>query len=163
MTTIAIISDTHIPSRASRLPSWVVDEVSVADLVVHAGDFDSKSAFERIEDLAPELVAVRGNTDPDLGLPEVAQVDVDGFSFVVTHGTGSLGGYQNRVLQTVRANDPTAIGISGHTHELNDTRVGRTRLLNPGSATGASPASEATMMQLEVSGSEYDVNMLDEP
>lgn len=161
MTTLAIISDTHIPSRAKQLPSWVVDELRTADIVVHAGDFDSVEAFELIDDLAQELVAVRGNTDPALDLPETATLDVDGISFVITHGTGPLAGYRDRVAEIVRQHTADGIGISGHTHELADITIGGIRLLNPGSATGAGPATRATMLRGTVSEGVLSVDVLD--
>lgn len=163
MKSVAILSDTHIPSRAERLPPWVADTVTGADLVIHAGDFDSERAYDRIDALAGRLVAVTGNADPDLGLPEVAQVEVDGVSLVVTHGSGPLAGYRSRVLDAVRSVDPAAVGVSGHTHEPADVTVAGVRLLNPGSATGAAPAATATMLHATVDDGRLHVETLEAP
>jgi len=164
MTTVAIISDTHVPSRASAVPEWVREAVASADRVIHAGDFDSAETYEAFRDLAgEELVAVRGNTDPlGIDLPETAGLRVKGVEFVVTHGDGHTGSYRDRVLETVRreADDPdSAVGVSGHSHELHDEVVDGIRLLNPGSATGAAPASSASMLVVEVADGELSVDV----
>jgi len=81
-------------------------------------------------------------------------------TFVVTHGTGSKRGYEDRVATIVREEaDETAVGVSGHTHEVVDTTRGGVRLLNPGSATGAAPAERATMLTGTVSNGELDVEL----
>ncbi|MFQ3319798.1 MAG: putative phosphoesterase, partial [Natronomonas sp.] len=134
---IALVSDTHVKSRAAALPEWVKEAIRAADHVLHAGDFDSRPAYEEIAGLADELTAVTGNMDRALELPLVATADLGGIRFVVTHGTGPDEGYEARVAETVaeHADGPT-VGVSGHTHQVLDTRVDGYRLLNPGSATG---------------------------
>jgi putative phosphoesterase len=144
---IAIIADTHIPSRAADIPEAFVERIRAADHVLHAGDFDSEAAFERVESLAADLTAVRGNMDPGLGLPQAATVELGGVDFVVTHGTGSRKGYERRVARTVEEYaTPEAVGVAGHTHDPLDATYEGIRLLNPGSVTGASPADFPTML-----------------
>ena len=157
---IAVISDTHIPSRADAIPDWVVEEVERSDHVVHAGDFDSPDAYERVVDIAPELTAVVGNMDPPLDVPEVATLDTAGVRFVVVHGTGELATYDERVAGIVdehAADEGLTVGVVGHTHQRRDEEVGGYRLLNPGSATGADPASEVSMLVVEVADGKIDV------
>lgn len=148
---VALVSDTHIPSRAQRFPEPFRERIGAADHVIHAGDFDSKGALADMRELAPELTAVAGNMDPRVGLPAVATADLGGLTFVVTHGTGPKHGYEDRVANAVREHaDSDAVGVAGHTHEVLDTTHGGVRLLNPGSATGASPASRTTMLTATV-------------
>ncbi|MFC7131978.1 MULTISPECIES: metallophosphoesterase family protein [Salinibaculum] len=158
---VAIISDSHIPSRAQRIPDPFRERVETADHVVHAGDFDSKGALADVRDLAPELTAVSGNMDPRVGLPAVETVELGGVEFVVTHGTGPKRGYKQRVADAVRDNASTddAVGVAGHTHEVLDTTHDGVRLLNPGSVTGAAPASRTTMLTATVSGGTLDVTL----
>lgn len=161
MQCIAILSDTHVPSRADRIPDRVREEIRAADRTIHAGDFDSEGAFETVRDLADgRLTAVEGNMDPfGLDLPGVATVDVEDVRFVVTHGTGPASGYRDRVAATVaeHAGETATVGVSGHTHDPLDATVDGVRLLNPGSATGAAPAAAATMYTAEVDGDRVDV------
>ncbi|MFW5974094.1 MAG: metallophosphoesterase family protein [Natrialbaceae archaeon] len=156
---IAIISDTHIPSRATSIPDQFRELIADADHVIHAGDFDSKGTLADLQDLASELTAVAGNMDPRTGLPEVAVVELGGVEFVVTHGTGSRRGYEGRVATAVEehATGESAVGIAGHTHEPLDTRHEGVRLLNPGSVTGASPAKRPTMMTATAANGELSV------
>lgn len=160
---IAIISDTHIPSRAQAIPADFRDRITAADHVIHAGDFDSKGALADIQDLAAELTAVTGNMDPQVGLPAVATTELGGVEFVVTHGTGSPQGYEQRIADAVREHGESkpAVGVAGHTHELLDTTHGGIRLLNPGSVTGARPATQATMMTATADNGELSVTVHD--
>jgi putative phosphoesterase len=157
---VALVADTHIPSRAEAIPDGARARMRSADHVIHAGDFDSSKALADIERLAESLTAVEGNMDPHgLGLPAVSTVELGGVGFVVTHGTGSRRGYEQRVAGMVADHDspgPT-VGVSGHTHEPLDTTVDGYRLLNPGSVTGAAPADEATMMTVDVADGDLDV------
>ncbi|WP_266074860.1 metallophosphoesterase family protein [Haladaptatus caseinilyticus] len=153
MLQVAIISDTHIPTRANRLPDWVRTRIQRADYTIHAGDFDSADALASVGELTDgNLTAVAGNTDPrSLRLPELATRELDGVTFVVTHGTGPKRGYRKRVAKTVRETAGTVengavVGVAGHTHRVMDEEIDGVRLLNPGSATGAAPARKATML-----------------
>ena len=155
---IAIVSDTHIPSRASRIPDPFRERIETADHVVHAGDFDSEGALSNVRALSSRLTAVGGNMDPRIGLPDRATVELGGVTFVVTHGTGSPRGWADRVAAAVREEtDGGAVGVAGHTHELTDTVYEGVRLLNPGSVTGASPADRPSMMTAAVEDGTLDV------
>ena len=156
---VAIVSDTHVPSRIDRIPDWVRDRIRTADHVVHAGDFDSEAALATVEDLASDLTAVSGNTDVGLGLPAVETVTLGGVEFVVTHGTGSPVGYEERVAETVRehAGAGPTVGVAGHTHRVLDTVTDGVRLLNPGSATGAPPATQVTLLSATVEDGDLTV------
>lgn len=160
MSRLAVISDSHIPERASEFPEPFRELVSGADQVLHAGDFTSGDVLAEVESLADgHLTAVYGNMDPrNLDLPAVDTVAIEGVSFVVTHGTGDPDDYEERVARIVREEaGEDAIGIAGHTHEVLDTTREGIRLLNPGSVTGAAPASRATMMIVDVDDGDLDM------
>jgi len=158
---LLVMGDTHVPSRESTVPDWVIEEMRRADHVIHTGDFDSADALATVREYAPELTAVVGNIDPtDLDLPEVATLDAGGVRFVVTHGTGDLDTYDERVARITdehAADDRPTIGVSGHTHQRRDEVHAGYRLLNPGSATGASPAPDTSVMVVETGGGSIDV------
>jgi putative phosphoesterase len=159
---VAILSDTHVPAREPAVPDWVLAEVRAADHALHAGDFDAVETLETLREAATELTAVTGNVDPDLGLSAVETVELGGRTFVLTHGTGSAHDYEERVRETVRDNGgPGAVGVSGHSHQVHDLSLAGTRLLNPGSASGADPADAATMMRVEVAEGDLSVTVLE--
>ncbi len=157
---IAIIGDTHIPSRASEIPEPFRDHIATADHVLHTGDFDSEDALETVRELSTELTAVSGNMDPRLGLRDVETVDIGDATFVLTHGTGSPEDWHDRVAETVRSRaDRNAIGVAGHTHRIVDTIHDGVRLLNPGSVTGAVPAKQASMYTAVVEAGSISVEL----
>ncbi|CCQ33424.1 Phosphodiesterase family protein [Halorhabdus tiamatea SARL4B] len=159
---VAIISDSHVPSREPAIPDWALERVRTADHVIHAGDFDSSAALADVRAAASRLTAVAGNMDPRaLGLPDVETVSLGGVEFVVTHGTGSRHNYEQRVAGIVaeEGSEGPTVGVAGHTHECLDTTVDGVRLLNPGSVTGASPASEATMLTATASDGDLSVTV----
>jgi putative phosphoesterase len=165
MQKVALVSDTHIPTRANEIPEPFVERIREADQVIHAGDFVSEAAFDTVAGLADgALTAVEGNMDRDLDLPAVATVAIEGAAFVVTHGTGDPVGYEGRVIRTVREHaGADAIGVAGHSHDVLDTVRDGIRILNPGSVTGASPAEATTMMTATVEDGEVDVSLHEQP
>ncbi|EFW93107.1 putative phosphoesterase [Haladaptatus paucihalophilus DX253] len=171
---VAIVSDMHVPGQAERIPDAFREHIRTADHVIHAGDFGSEDALVDVQALASDLTAVYGNADPnDIDLPSVASVDIAGVTFVVVHGivnpveravSSSEGVVMNRddwldaIADTARArSDEPVVGIGGHTHEVEDTMHDGVRLLNPGSATGVGPDTEATMLTVEVVDGDLDV------
>jgi hypothetical protein len=176
MASVAVLSDTHTyHDLRETVPGWVRAEVEAADYTVHAGDFVTPTALEFFRDLAADLVAVRGNADVGVDLPEVATLTVEGVRLVVTHppdvDDASLdrAAYDRGVLAAVESagngrpagDRQPVVAVAGHTHRVIDEAVGGVRLLNPGSATGALPAERPTMLRLHVSGGEVDVTVLD--
>jgi hypothetical protein len=156
---LVVFGDTHVPSRESSIPDWVVDFVRDADHVVHTGDFDAESSYRAVRELVPDVTAVAGNMDPaSLDLPEVEVFEREGVRFAVTHGTGPVESYRERVVDVGREHDADVV-LSGHTHEVLDETVDGIRLLNPGSATGAAPATRTTCYELDVADGSVDVTL----
>lgn len=163
---VAIVSDTHVPGREPGIPAWVRDELREADHAIHAGDWDAAETVETVRSLVgDDLTGIRGNVDPpDVDLPEVATVELGGVTFVVTHGTGPHDGYRERVTSRALSHGgPDAVAVAGHIHEYVDRTVGGTRLLNPGSATGARPATATTMIVADVEAGRLSVERRDPP
>ncbi|TCC08576.1 metallophosphoesterase family protein [Kribbella soli] len=133
---LLLISDTHLPVRAKKLPAPVWDAVDAADVVIHAGDWVSVGLLDELESRAARLVGCWGNNDgPELRarLPEVARVTLDGLSVAVVHETGSSKGREERCAAAYPGVD---LLVFGHSHIPWDTTgPGGIRLLNPGSPT----------------------------
>jgi hypothetical protein len=162
-TDLAVVSDTHVPTRETEIPAWVRDRVRAADHTVHAGDFDTAETLATVRDLATDLTAVAGNVDPPgVDLPDVATTRVEDVTVVVVHGTGPHDSWADRVAGLVRETvdverEAPVVGVAGHTHTPTDTTVEGLRLLNPGTATGARPGTRATMLSVRVDGATLDV------
>ena len=131
---ITVLSDTHIPTRLGALPGRVYESCAETDLILHAGDVVELSVLRDLERFAP-LKAVHGNMDPyDLRerYPEALELEAEGFSICMTHGTGMRYGIENRILARFAPMDPDVI-VFGHSHVFfHDVKDGVTRL-NPGS------------------------------
>lgn len=133
---LLLISDTHLPVRAKKLPAPVWEAVDDADVVVHAGDWVSVALLDELESRAKRLIGCWGNNDgPDLRarLPEVARVTLEGLSVAVVHETGPAKGREARCEAAYPGVD---LLVFGHSHIPWDTTgPGGLRLLNPGSPT----------------------------
>jgi putative phosphoesterase len=149
-TRLLLISDTHIPGRARRLPEAVLRAADAADLVVHAGDWVAASVLDELEQHA-EVLGVWGNNDgPELRtrLPEVARRTVDGVRLAVVHETGES---RRREARVDAAFPDIDVLVFGHSHiPWNTVTPGGLRLLNPGSPTDRRRQPAHTMMTATV-------------
>lgn len=156
---LLLLADTHIPRRARDLPERVWDEVAVADVVFHAGDWMDPELLDRLVGKAKRLVACWGNNDgPQLRarLPERADAVLDGLRFSVVHETGSSAGRDARMA---RLFPDTDVLVFGHSHIPWDTTADTgLRLLNPGSPTDRRRQPFCTYMTARIeNGSLADV------
>ena len=141
---IVVISDTHTDS-IDDLPRRVIDELSGADMIIHAGDFTGKPLVEALRKIGP-FRGVYGNIDgPDVRreLPEIETVQAGSFKIGVNHP--AEGGSPHTLEQRLKPKFPGVQAIiHGHSHQTkNDFRDG-VLWFNPGSATGTFPARQKT-------------------
>jgi putative phosphoesterase len=126
---LGVIADTH-----GLLRPEVFHAFAEVDHILHAGDIGSLELLAELEALAP-LTAVYGNTDGSevrQRVPRVAQVELDGFDIVVTHGDQ----FGSPTPEKLNAAFPDAqILVYGHTHRPLLTIVDVVvTVMNPGSA-----------------------------
>jgi putative phosphoesterase len=126
---LGVIADTH-----GLLRPEVFEVFRSVDHILHAGDLGPLDLLVELEAIAP-VTAVFGNTDKfevRARLPQVAQVELEGFRIVVTHGDQ----FGSPTPEKLHAAYPDAeILIFGHTHRplltLVDVVV---TAMNPGGA-----------------------------
>jgi putative phosphoesterase len=132
---IAVISDTHLPRGARRIPESCIERLAGADLILHAGDFVSIEAFERIEAIGPPVAAVHGNVDSEQvrrRLPSERMVEAAGLQIGMLHDAGPSRGR----LERMRAWFPEAAAVVyGHSHIPLHEEGDGFQLFNPGSPT----------------------------
>ncbi len=154
---LLLVSDTHVPLRAKRLPDELLCAVDRADVVVHAGDWVDVATLDLMEGRARRLVGVYGNNDgPQLRsrLPEVARVELGGLRFGVVHETGAARGREARCAALYPDLD---VLVFGHSHIPWDTEApGGLRLLNPGSPTDRRRQPYRTYMTCTVADAVLD-------
>ncbi len=126
---LGIIADTH-----GLLRPEVFQAFEGVDHILHAGDVGPAELLSKLGGLAP-VTAVYGNTDDfDVrgALPQVATLELDGFTIVVTHGDQ----FGTPTPEKLHAAFPQAeVLVFGHTHRplltLVDVVV---TAMNPGGA-----------------------------
>ncbi|MFG3496415.1 metallophosphoesterase family protein [Streptomyces sp. NPDC047928] len=158
---LLLTSDTHLPTRARRLPPELLDEVDRADVVVHAGDWVDVAVLDLLEARARRLIGVYGNNDgPELRsrLPEVARAELEGVRLGVVHETGPARGRERRCAERFPDLD---VLVFGHSHiPWDSTAPGGLRLLNPGSPTDRRRQPHPTCMTaVAVDGTLRDVRL----
>lgn len=134
---IGLIADTHIPEIAKAIPPQVKIVFKGVDLVLHAGDIFVESVLDELESIAPVLAA-RGDDDytiNDKRIDEVQNLTLDGFNLFVIHSSQYFA--RDLIEHPEKHNLKKApdVVIFGHTHRDVIHRVGKSILVNPGSAT----------------------------
>ncbi len=147
---IGVISDTHIPTRAKRVPESVIEIFQGVSAILHAGDLVDSSVLERLNEVAP-TTAVSGNCDPwDIGLKGTAEVEFAGVRIGMIHDSGASSGRRERMRRTFPG---CRVVVFGHSHMPIIEDDGDLMLLNPGSACEPRWAKVPTVAILEISAS----------
>jgi uncharacterized protein len=142
---IAILSDTHMPRGARRLPARCVELLRAADVIVHAGDFVSLSVVEELRSYG-KLAGVHGNVDDSdvrAALPLSMVIDAGDAKLAVIHDAGPSRGRIARLRR--RFPDADAV-VFGHSHiPLHERAADGFQIFNPGSPTERRRAANHTM------------------
>jgi uncharacterized protein len=150
VTTVAVISDTHLPRGARRLPNACVERLRSSDLILHVGDVVTAAVLDELRALGAPLEAVSGNMDePALkeSLPKEHVVNVCGARIGMVHVPGPRAGREERLRR--RFPGCHAV-VYGHTHVPQVERHDETWILNPGSPTERRRAPAHSMLLLHV-------------
>jgi hypothetical protein len=137
--TVGVISDTHVPVRAKKIPERVFKVFENVDFIVHAGDLVQLSVIDELERLAPVLV-VSGNMDgPEIRgkLPKLDSLKVFDWRIGVTHDPRALFG-MGKMREIVETNGFNVL-VYGHTHSSSMKWERDVLFINPGSPTTPSP------------------------
>jgi putative phosphoesterase len=142
---IAVISDTHMPKGARRLPDACLKRIRAAELLLHAGDVTTAAAFREMEKLGPPVAAVHGNVDDSVlrhSLPKERVEEIEGVRIAMVHDAGP----SRQRLGRLRASFPDADAVVfGHSHLPLHEEEGGFQIFNPGSPTERRRAPVRTM------------------
>jgi putative phosphoesterase len=147
---VAVVSDTHMPRGARRLPEACLERLRGADLVLHAGDFSTVAVLDELRRLGPPVHGVYGNADEAALLallPGELVVEAGGAHIGMTHDPGPAAGRAERLVR--RFPGCTAV-VFGHTHLPQVERYGSVWLLNPGSPTERRRGPFHSLLLLEI-------------
>ena len=84
MTSVIVLADTHLETE---LPERLFEVIKTADMILHAGDFVSRKAYDSFRELS-HLEAVQGNADSanlKKMLPKKKVLEVDGIKIGLVH------------------------------------------------------------------------------
>lgn len=156
---IGIISDTHIPERATEIPEKVLNVFENVDLILHAGDLVSHEVWDELEKIAPTKCS-QGNMDRAYGikLPKNITFEVEGLKIGLNHGEVYPRG-DTQQLKYIAMEMGVEILITGHTHWPFITEVDDILLLNPGSPT-VPRLSDPSVMLLKIENKKLDVEII---
>ncbi|MDR0766837.1 MAG: metallophosphoesterase [Methanosarcinales archaeon] len=166
---ILVISDTHFPefSAADKkkpdlgdfpfFPETLRQKIREADIIVHAGDFESDDAYNLFQQTG-KLKAVHGNRDTEMiqkTLPEKLVFEECGIKFGVVHEAGvSLNDNTARwyILQEMGVD----VLIYGHIHTPSIDEYKGQFLICPGSPTKAR-MSEPAVAEITIDEAEMKI------
>jgi putative phosphoesterase len=149
---IAVISDTHLPRGARRLPEACVERIAAADLLLHAGDFSTLEVLRELEAIGPPVLGVHGNVDSAQLrrlLPAERVVEAEGARIAMVHDAGPRRGRLERLR--LRFGERADVVVFGHSHlPLHDETPDGFQIFNPGSPTERRRAPAHTMGAITV-------------
>ena len=137
---IGLISDTHDNFKTIESAVRIFGEKRI-EYVIHAGDITTPEAVEAFAGL--KMIGVLGNNDLDKkGLTsafekiggelrgEICEIEENDLVIGVYHGTD----FRKRaaLIQSGKYN----VVVYGHTHKIENKIVGKTMVINPGTANG---------------------------
>ncbi|MBS4196225.1 metallophosphoesterase family protein [Lederbergia citri] len=133
---IVITADTHMPRMAKKLPVRLVEELENADLIIHAGDWQTFEVYEKLREYAP-IEGVAGNIDGEdlqnfFGKKKI--LTLGSITIGLTHGDGKGKTTERRALEIFK-DEQIDLLIFGHSHIPLMKKVGNITLFNPGSPT----------------------------
>jgi putative phosphoesterase len=122
---VGLIADTQGSFDVDALLQHVAQAFKGVDEIWHAGDWGSEEMLTGLQRLG-RLVVVNGNSPSDARYPAT----IEG-----TIGRWKVGMVHNLDKSRTRWAQGFDVVIHGHTHRWRDEQVGRTRFINPGTAT----------------------------
>ena len=146
---IGVLSDTH-----GLLRPEVLSALSGCEAILHGGDINRQDVIDALAQIAPVYV-VRGNNDRAWAerLPTRLDFSLGGLRVCMAHRKADLPADLT----------PWDLAVYGHSHRYEESRQGRTLLLNPGSCGPRRFNQAITLALLEVRDGEIRVERIDIP
>ena len=144
---LGILSDTH-----GLLRQEVLDHLQGCDAILHGGDINNQGILNTLSSIAT-LYVVRGNNDKEWaeGLPLSLDIELAGKRIYMTHKKRDL-------PPDLSSFD---LVIIGHTHRYEETAVGETVVLNPGSCGPRRFNQAITMAIATIESSQIKIERID--
>jgi putative phosphoesterase len=160
---VAVISDTHLPRGARRLPDSCVERIAAADLLLHAGDFSTAAVLRELKAIGPPVAGVHGNVDSAevrALLPAERVVSVGEARIAIVHDAGQRAGRLERMRRRFGASAGAV--VFGHSHlPLHERAPDGFQIFNPGSPTERRRAPAHTMGLARVDGGRIEFELVE--
>ena len=133
MKRILVVSDTHIPEKATKLPEQFLKQIQKEDIILHAGDLTKVEVLEQLQKLA-KVYAVWGNMDDGKVkkvLPETQSLEIEGKKIGIYHGSGAPYKLEEKAYQ--KFEEGYDVIVFGHSHTPFNHKIKNTLMFNPGS------------------------------
>ncbi len=144
---IGIISDTH-----GMLRPEVLDALKGSSMILHGGDINKQEVLDELEEIAP-VFAVRGNADKEWAehIPYLLDFETGGLHICMAHKKKDL-------PEDLSKYD---LVVFGHSHKYEESRYGKTVLLNPGSCGPRRFHQAITMAVAEINDGVVTITRID--
>jgi putative phosphoesterase len=159
---IGVISDTHIPIRAKKIPEKVFEHFKGVELILHAGDLIDLSVLDELRQITPKVEAVSGNMDASensASLPRKKLLNINGVKIGLIHGWGAPSELKTKIFDIFSNEKPNVI-VFGHSHQPEKTIFKDILFLNPGSPTDKVFASVNSVAVLNVEDGKFDAEII---
>ncbi|WP_047151060.1 metallophosphoesterase family protein [Aneurinibacillus tyrosinisolvens] len=133
---IGVIADTHVPSRAKKLPAALVEGLQGVDLILHAGDWVTLDIVQELEKIAP-VDGIAGNNDGEEIVRRFGRkklLTLAGYQIGMVHGDGRSKTTERRAWEAFKGEGVDVI-VFGHSHIPLSRMQDGVLLFNPGSPT----------------------------
>ena len=152
MVKVLITGDTHIPTRARKIPKIMEDIIQNNKpyyAIFFTGDLISEKVLEYIKSLSKNVFVVEGNMDY-LSFPERVVTEINEVKIGLIHGHQVFPRGNIEGLTRIAEEMNVQMLINGHTHyakivEVSGRHGNRVVLVNPGSLTGVWSGGFASM------------------
>ena len=144
---LGVLSDTH-----GLLRQEVLDHLQGIDAILHGGDINNQGIIDTLRSIAPVYV-VRGNNDKEWAdhLPLTLSFTLGGANIFMTHKKKDLPLDLN----------PYDLVVFGHSHRYEETYVGKTAVINPGSCGPRRFNQAITMATVEIIDGQIKITHID--
>ncbi|MBS8264510.1 metallophosphoesterase [Mesobacillus boroniphilus] len=133
---IVVISDTHMPKKAKRLPERLLIDLEDCDYIIHAGDWQTVELYNELKQYG-HIIGVTGNVDgPELKrmLKSKEILRAGNFHIGIVHGHGTGKTTEKRAVETFAEDEVDCI-VYGHSHIPVVKEIDGVIVFNPGSPT----------------------------
>ncbi|MFX1450465.1 MAG: metallophosphoesterase family protein [Promethearchaeota archaeon] len=131
---IGCVADTHIPTRASKIPEKLYETFNSEEIkfIFFAGDLVTLQVIDDLEmhTNVEKIIVVHGNMDKyevKKKFPQLEEIEILGQTIKMAHKLNHI------PIKETKVN----LAIYGHTHKHRISQKGHIKLVNPGSGTGS--------------------------